>query len=124
MTRYGLQLPDFSWIVDADPATTMDRLRDVTAAAEEAGYSSLWVMDHLLQLPPLGGPTAPILEGYTTLGALAALTRTVQLGTLVTGVTYRNPSLLAKQIATLDSLSGGRALTDEPAMPMRTSPSR
>ena len=110
MTRYGLQLPDFSWIVDADPGTTMDRLRDVTAAAEEAGYSSLWVMDHLLQLPPLGGPTAPILEGYTTLGALAALTRTVQLGTLVTGVTYRNPSLLAKQIATLDALSGGRAI--------------
>jgi F420-dependent oxidoreductase-like protein len=110
VTRYGLQLPDFSWIVDADPTTTMDRLRDVTAAAEDAGYSSLWVMDHLLQLPPLGGPTAPILEGYTMLGALAALTRTAQLGTLVTGVTYRNPSLLAKQIATLDSLSGGRAI--------------
>ena len=59
MTRYGLQLPDFSWIVDADPSTTMDRLRDVTAAAEEAGYSSLWVMDHLLQLPPLGAVGPP-----------------------------------------------------------------
>jgi F420-dependent oxidoreductase-like protein len=110
VTTYGLQLPDFSWIIDADPATTMDRLRDVTSAAEEAGYSSLWVMDHLLQLPPLGGPTASMVEGYTTLGALAALTRRVQLGTLVTGVTYRNPALLAKQIATLDTLSGGRAI--------------
>ena len=88
MTSYGLQLPDFSWIIDADPATTMDRLRDVTSAAEEAGYSSLWVMDHLLQLPPLGGPTASMVEGYTTLGALAALTRRVQLGTLVTGVNH------------------------------------
>ena len=58
MATYGLQLPDFSWIVDADPATTMDRLRAAAEAAEEAGYSSLWVMDHLLQLPPLGGPTA------------------------------------------------------------------
>jgi F420-dependent oxidoreductase-like protein len=110
MATYGLQLPDFSWIVDADPATTMDRLRSVAAAAEDAGYSSVWVMDHLLQLPPLGGPQASILEGYVTLGALAALTNRVELGTLVTGVTYRNPAHLAKQIATLDTLSGGRVI--------------
>ncbi len=107
---YGLQLPDFSWIVDADPATTMSRLRDVAAATEDAGYSSLWVMDHLLQLPPLGGPSASILEGYVTLGALAALTTKVELGTLVTGVTYRNPAHLAKEIATLDTLSAGRII--------------
>ena len=65
-------------------------------------------MDHLLQLPPLGGPAASILEGYVTLGALAAVTKRVELGTLVTGVTYRNPAHLAKQIVTLDALSGGR----------------
>jgi F420-dependent oxidoreductase-like protein len=110
MATYGLQLPDFSWIVDADPPTTMDRLRDFAEAADTSGCSSLWVMDHLMQLPPLGGPTATILEGYVTLGALAAVTKRVELGTLVTGVTYRNPALLAKQIATLDALSGGRAI--------------
>ena len=110
MATYGLQLPDFSWIVDADPPTTMERLRSAAEAAEESGYASLWVMDHLLQLPPLGGPAASILEGYVTLGALAAVTTRVELGTLVTGVTYRNPAHLAKQIASLDALSGGRAI--------------
>ncbi len=110
MATYGLQLPDFSWIVDADPPTTIDRLRSVGEAADEAGFSSLWVMDHFLQLPPLGGPGASILEGYVTLGALAAVTKRVELGTLVTGVTYRNPALLAKQIASLDALSGGRII--------------
>ena len=110
MATYGLQLPDFSWIVDADPPTTMERLRAAAEAAEASGFSSLWVMDHLLQLPPLGGPAASILEGYVTLGALAAVTKHVELGTLVTGVTYRNPAHLAKQIASLDALSGGRAI--------------
>jgi len=110
MATYGLQLPDFSWIVDADPPTTMHRLRSVAQAAETSGYSSLWVMDHLLQLPPLGGPAASILEGYVALGALAAVTERVELGTLVTGVTYRNPAHLAKQIASLDALTGGRAI--------------
>jgi F420-dependent oxidoreductase-like protein len=110
MATYGLQLPDFSWIVGADPATTMDRLRAAAEAAEDAGFSSLWVMDHLYQLPPLGGAAAPILEGYVALGALAAVTERVEIGTLVTGVTYRNPAHLAKQITTLDSLTGGRAI--------------
>jgi F420-dependent oxidoreductase-like protein len=67
-------------------------------------------MDHLLQLPPLGGPGASILEGYVALGSLAALTKRAELGTLVTGVTYRNPAHLAKQIASLDALTGGRAV--------------
>ena len=110
MATYGLQLPDFSWIVDADPPTTMDRLRAAAEAAEASGFASLWVMDHMLQLPPLGGPAASILEGYVTLGALAAVTKRVELGTLVTGVTYRNPAHLAKQIASLDALSGGRII--------------
>lgn len=110
MATYGLQLPDFSWIVDADPPTTMDRLRAVAEAAEESGFSSMWVMDHFLQLPPLGGPGASILEAYVALGALAALTKRVELGTLVTGVTYRNPAHLAKQITSLDAMTGGRAI--------------
>jgi F420-dependent oxidoreductase-like protein len=67
-------------------------------------------MDHFFQLPPLGGPDQPMLEAYTLLGALAARTRRVQLGTLVTGVTYRNPGILAKIVTTLDVISQGRAV--------------
>jgi F420-dependent oxidoreductase-like protein len=110
MATFGLQLPDFSWIVDAEPRSTVDRLRSAAQAAETAGFSSIWVMDHLLQLPPLGGPGASILEGYVTLGALAAVTGSAELGTLVTGVTYRNPAHLAKIVASVDTLSGGRAI--------------
>jgi F420-dependent oxidoreductase-like protein len=79
-------------------------------AAEEAGFESAWVMDHFYQLPALGGAPQPILEAYTLLGALAARTERLQLGTLVTGVTYRNPAMLAKQVTTLDVISGGRAI--------------
>ena len=67
------------------------------------------VMDHFYQLPMLGPPEAEMFEAYTLLGALAARTKTVKLGTLVTGVTYRNPAILAKIVTTLDVISNGRA---------------
>ena len=108
MTRFGLQLPNFSLGV---PDTELfERFAGLAVAGEESGFSSLWVMDHLYQLPALGGEDEPMLEAYTLLGALAARTTTAQLGTLVTGVTYRNPALLAKQVTTLDVISGGRAI--------------
>jgi F420-dependent oxidoreductase-like protein len=108
MTRFGLQLPNFS--LGVPDAALFDAVVDLAVAGEESGFSSLWVMDHLYQLPGLGGADQPMLEAYTLLGALAARTRSVQLGTLVTGVTYRNPALLAKEVTTLDVISGGRAI--------------
>jgi F420-dependent oxidoreductase-like protein len=108
MTTFGLQLPNFSLGV-ADDAL-FDRVVEMAVAGEESGFRSLWVMDHLYQLPALGGENEPMLEAYTLLGALAARTQRAQLGTLVTGVTYRNPAILAKQVTTLDVISKGRAI--------------
>lgn len=85
-------------------------LAGVGRAAEEAGVTSLSVMDHFFQMEMSGGPEKPMLEGYTTLGFLAAHTSTIELQLLVTGVTYRHPGLLAKTVTTLDVLSGGRAV--------------
>jgi F420-dependent oxidoreductase-like protein len=107
MTKFGVQLPNFSGI---DTADLFDHVAGLATAAEDAGFHSVWVMDHFFQLPPLGGPDQPMLEAYTLLGALAARTQRVQLGTLVTGVTYRNPGILAKIVTTLDVISRGRAI--------------
>ena len=74
MTRFGVQLPSFSGF---DPADLFEHVADLVTAAEEAGFDSVWVMDHLFQLPSLGGPDQPMLEAYTLLGALAARTRRV-----------------------------------------------
>ena len=109
MATFGLQLPNFTFAGVADEEM-FEHVAGLAVAAEESGFASGWVMDHFWQLPPLGGPDQPILEGYTLLGALAARTARVRLGTLVTGVTYRNPALLAKQVTTLDVISGGRAI--------------
>ena len=106
--RFGLQIPNFT---DGDtPGALFDEVVERATAAEETGFDSVWVMDHFYQLPPMGGPPAPMLDAYTLLGALAARTERVRLGAMVTGVTYRNPAHLAKIVTTLDIISGGRAI--------------
>ncbi|MBA3654430.1 MAG: LLM class F420-dependent oxidoreductase [Actinobacteria bacterium] len=106
--RFGLQLPNFTLGVPDDEL--FEKVVEFATSAEDSGFSSVWVMDHFYQLPALGGGDQPMLEAYTLLGALAARTTTAQLGTLVTGVTYRNPAMLAKIITTLDVISKGRAI--------------
>ncbi|MDO8307014.1 MAG: LLM class F420-dependent oxidoreductase [Actinomycetota bacterium] len=92
------------------PGSLASTIADVGRASEAAGLDNLSVMDHYFQMEPYGGSASPMLEGYTTLGFLAAHTSTVELQLLVTGVTYRHPGLLAKIVTTLDVLSGGRAM--------------
>ncbi len=91
------------------PSATAAGLTQVAEACEASGVTSLTLMDHYFQIPPMGDATEPMLEGYTALGFLAARTSTLRLGLLVTGVMYRYPGLLAKIVTTLDVLSGGRA---------------
>ncbi len=105
--KLGLQIPYFTWPGGADKIGA--RLGEIASAAEGAGYSSIWVMDHHFQIPQVGPAEMDMLEAYTTLGYLAGKTTKVRLGALVTGVTYRNPGVLVKQVTTLDVLSGGRA---------------
>jgi F420-dependent oxidoreductase-like protein len=105
--RLGLQVSRFTW--DGAPASTGATWRAVARDADQAGLASLWVMDHFFQISMVGPPEDDMLEGYTTLAHAAAVTEHIELGTLVTGVTYRHPGLLLKTVTTLDVLSGGRA---------------
>ncbi|MGQ0618187.1 MAG: TIGR03560 family F420-dependent LLM class oxidoreductase [Acidimicrobiia bacterium] len=105
---FGLHIASYTW--PGGPATTAVRLADIAVEAEAAGFESVWVMDHVVQIPVVGREWEDMLEPYTTLGFLAGRTSTVRLGTMVTGITYRNLALLGKTIATLDVLSGGRAM--------------
>jgi len=106
--KLGLHIPDYTW--PGGPASLGHELARVGLAAEEAGFDRVSVMDHFFQIGHLGPPEHEMLEAYTTLGYLATHTSRVKLLTLVTGVVYRQPGLLAKIITTLDVLSGGRAM--------------
>ena len=94
--KIGLQIPRFNW--PDYPGTIAPKLSEIAAAAEGAGFYSLWVMDHYYQIAPgLGDADDPMLEGYSVLNYLAGLTTKVRLGTLVAGVIYREPAFLVKQ---------------------------
>jgi F420-dependent oxidoreductase-like protein len=105
--QIGLQIPDFTW--PGGPARLGADLATVAAAADDAGFDFISVMDHFFQIGVVGPPEREMLEAYTTLGYLAGCTSRAKLLTLVTGTVYRHPGVLAKIITTLDVLSGGRA---------------
>jgi F420-dependent oxidoreductase-like protein len=106
--QFGLQISRFDW--PGHPANTGQVLAETARAAEEAGFTSVWVMDHFIQIPQIGREWEDMLESYTTLAYLAGVTERIRLGALVTGIAYRNIAHLAKIIATLDVVSGGRAM--------------
>ncbi len=111
--KIGLQIPNFTW--PGSPANLGSKLAEIARTADDAGFASIWVMDHFFQIggrdrTSLLGPAEDLmLEGYSTLAYLAGATKNVKLGTLVTGVIYRYPGILVKTVTTLDVLSGGRA---------------
>lgn len=106
---FGFHMPNYTF-EGVPPERLFDRVAEDARAAEANGFDMVTVMDHLYQIPNIGPEGDPMLEAYTTLGALAAATSRILLGTLVTGVTYRNPALLAKEVTTLDVVSHGRAI--------------
>jgi F420-dependent oxidoreductase-like protein len=104
--KFGLQHPNFTF--DGEGAEIVEKLRTVTQKAEGFGFDSFWVMDHFHQIQNVGQPREPMLECWTTQAVVAGFTEKIKLGTLVTGIVYRHPSVLAKIGATLDVLSKGR----------------
>lgn len=111
--KIGLQVPSFTW--PDGPKEIGSKLAEIARTADDNGFASIWVMDHFFQIGGrdrtgfLGPAEDYMLEGYSTLSYLAAITKKVKLGTLVTGVVYRHPGILIKTVTTLDVLSGGRA---------------
>jgi len=105
--KIGLQISKFTYPTGS--AGIGQGFAGLVRAADTSGYASLWVMDHFFQISMIGPAEDPMLEAYTTLGFAAGISSNLKLGTLVTGVTYRHPGLLAKTVTTLDVLSGGRA---------------
>jgi F420-dependent oxidoreductase-like protein len=105
--KLGLQVPSFTW--PGGPEQIGPTLARIARTAEDAGYDSIWVMDHFFQIGAVGRAEQPMLEAYSALAFIAGHTSRARLGTLVTGVTYRHPGILAKTVTTLDVLSGGRA---------------
>src|SRR6266480_778139 len=106
---FGFHMPNYTY-PDVPPDKLFDRVVEQAKTAEATGFALVTVMDHLYQIGGVGREDAPMLEAYSVLSALARETSKVRLGTLVTGVTYRNPAFLAKTVTTLDTISGGRAL--------------
>lgn len=107
--RRGLSIASVTALAGAG-SRLFDDTAQLALRAEAAGFDAVFVPDHLMQNSVGGGPDAPMFEAYTLLGALAAVTSTVQLGALVTPVTFRHPVLLAKAVTTLDVISEGRAI--------------
>jgi F420-dependent oxidoreductase-like protein len=108
MTRLGYQIPNFTY-PSTGPADLFAAIARQAREADTSGFDTVLVMDHFFQLPMLGTPDQYMLECYTLLAGLAAVTSSVRLSALVTGNTYRNPAVLAKTVTTLDVVSGGRA---------------
>jgi F420-dependent oxidoreductase-like protein len=105
--KFGLQVPSFSYPGGtAEIAPTLER---IVRTADDVGFDSIWVMDHLFQIRSVGRPEEPMLEGWTALGWIAALTKRARIGLMVGGIHYRDPGIWVKAATTLDVLSGGRA---------------
>jgi F420-dependent oxidoreductase-like protein len=105
--KIGLQIPNFTW--PGGEASIGPRLAEIGHTADAVGFASIWVMDHFFQIRNVGQPEEPMLESYSALSFMAGHTQRAHLGTMVTGVIYRHPGILAKTVSTLDVLSGGRA---------------
>src|SRR5438128_5205124 len=106
--KLGLDIADFPW--PGGPAKLGHTLGEIARTADQAGFDSIWVMDHFWQIRMNGPEHHEMLEGYSALSYIAAVTSRAKLGTMVTGVVYHQPGILAKTGTTLDVLAAGRAL--------------